>query len=147
MCAGPKYEYLWMDPASDKYKKATQVSAPMYITLSMDWIEGIIKSFPVSEDEVFPKNFKNNTVKQVFKRLFRIFCHIFYEHYTTVDQLGISAHMSTTFKHFMVRFTLIVDCILTHVIQIYSFTHNLFTKEEIEPMHEWLRTNLSDFYK
>jgi MOB kinase activator 1 len=126
MCAGPKYEYLWIDEKSEKYKKPTQVSAPMYITLAMDWIEGVIKAFPVSEDESFPKHFKNNVVKHIFKRIFRIFAHIFYEHYNVVDQLGIAAHMSTTFKHFMVSVTIMslysLFLIIELLLDIYIYT-------------------------
>jgi len=49
MSGGPKFEYLWAD--KDRYKKPTQLPAPQYISLLMDWIEAQINNenlFPVS---------------------------------------------------------------------------------------------------
>lgn len=49
MSGGPKFEYLWADKAS--YKKPTQLPAPRYVSLLMDWIEAQINNenlFPVS---------------------------------------------------------------------------------------------------
>lgn len=49
MSGGPKFEYLWAD--KEKYKKPTQLPAPKYISLLMDWIEAQINNetiFPVS---------------------------------------------------------------------------------------------------
>jgi len=49
MSGGPKFEYLWAD--KDKYKKPTQLPAPQYVSLLMDWIEAQINNenlFPVS---------------------------------------------------------------------------------------------------
>ncbi|KAL0485654.1 hypothetical protein AKO1_011905 [Acrasis kona] len=82
MGAGPHFEYLWMD--KKKYKVATTVSAPMYASLTMDWIEEIINDeniFPIDEEKPFPKSFKKNYVKPVWKKLFRIMAHIMIEHF------------------------------------------------------------------
>ena len=49
MSGGPKFEYLWADGC--KYKKPTQLPAPHYIALLMDWAEAQINDehlFPVS---------------------------------------------------------------------------------------------------
>lgn len=49
MSGGPKFEYLWAD--KERYKKPTQLPAPQYVSLLMDWIETQINNenlFPVS---------------------------------------------------------------------------------------------------
>lgn len=49
MSGGPKFEYLWAD--KERYKKPTQLPAPQYVSLLMDWIEAQINNenlFPVS---------------------------------------------------------------------------------------------------
>lgn len=49
MTAGPDYLYLWKD--KDKYKKATDVPAPTYIGLALDWCEKTL-----NDDQIFPTN-------------------------------------------------------------------------------------------
>lgn len=49
MSGGPKFEYLWQDGA--QYKKPTQLSAPQYVAILMEWTEAQINNenlFPVS---------------------------------------------------------------------------------------------------
>lgn len=56
MSGGPKFEYLWADPSTPEYKKPTQLPAPRYVALLMDWIESQINNenvFPTSTGE-FP---------------------------------------------------------------------------------------------
>jgi len=99
MCASPKYEYLWSD--GDK-KKPIKVSAPEYIDRLMTWIQGILDDeniFPSRVDVPFPKDFKE-IVKNIFKRLFRVYAHIYYSHFAKIQALGEEAHLNTCFKHF-----------------------------------------------
>ena len=80
MNAGPKYEYLWADGV--KYKKPIKVSAPEYVNLLMDWIEKQInnpKLFPLEHNKPYPNNFKR-IVKNIFKRMFRVYAHIYHSH-------------------------------------------------------------------
>jgi MOB kinase activator 1 len=53
----------------------------------------------LSLDTPFPKGFKN-VVKTIFKRLFRIYAHIYYSHAQEIIDLGVEAHLNTAFKHF-----------------------------------------------
>jgi MOB kinase activator 1 len=39
-------------------------------------------------------------VKTIFKRLFRIYAHIYYYHVKEIQELGVEAHLNTAFKHF-----------------------------------------------
>jgi len=34
------------------------------------------------------------------RRLFRVYAHVYHEHYLLVEQLGAVEHMNTSFKHF-----------------------------------------------
>eukprot|EP00055_Hartaetosiga_balthica_P000341 m.136283 g.136283 ORF g.136283 m.136283 type:complete len:211 (-) comp10564_c0_seq1:149-781(-) len=100
MTGGPQYEYHWKD--DKQYKKPTSVSAPLYISLLMDWVEEIIndeKVFPPMPDIPFPKTFKK-TVQQIFRRLFRVFVHIYYHHFDKLTSIGAEAHTNTCYEHF-----------------------------------------------
>ena len=100
MSAGPKYEYLWADGV--KIKKPVKCSAPEYVEHLMVWIQDILDDetiFPSRVDVAFPKNFINY-VKTIFKRLFRVYAHIYYNHFQKICSLGEEAHLNTCFKHF-----------------------------------------------
>eukprot|EP01133_Synstelium_polycarpum_P003981 gene3981-4610_t len=99
MSAGPKYEYLWADEA---IKKPIKVSAPEYVEYLMTWVQNILDDeniFPSRVDVQFPKNFQT-IVKNIFKRLFRVYGHIYYSHFPKIVSLGEEAHLNTCFKHF-----------------------------------------------
>lgn len=51
-------------------------------------------------DHSFPKNFKD-IVKAIFKRLFRVYAHIYYSHIHEVIELGIETDLDSYFKHFI----------------------------------------------
>ncbi|KAH7977545.1 hypothetical protein HPB49_002287 [Dermacentor silvarum] len=48
----------------------------------------------------FPKNFFS-IAKTILKRLFRVYAHIYHQHFSEVVQLGEEAHLNTSFKHFI----------------------------------------------
>ena len=48
----------------------------------------------------FPKNFIS-IAKTILKRLFRVYAHIYHQHFSEVVQLGEEAHLNTSFKHFI----------------------------------------------
>ena len=48
----------------------------------------------------FPKNFQS-TVRQLVKRLFRVYAHIYCHHYHVIVALGLDPHMNTSFKHYV----------------------------------------------
>jgi len=100
ICFFFSYEYLWAD--GETVKKPIKVSAPKYIDLLMTWVQSILDDesvFPSSVDVPFPKNFKD-VVKTIFKRLFRVYAHIYYSHFQNIVSLGEEAHLNTCFKHF-----------------------------------------------
>jgi hypothetical protein len=40
-------------------------------------------------------------VRTIFKRLFRVYAHIYHSHFKQVCSLGEEAHLNTCFKHFI----------------------------------------------
>lgn len=50
-------------------------------------------------DVPFPKSFLG-TVKVIFKRLFRVYAHIYFSHFDKIMSLSAEAHLNTCFKHF-----------------------------------------------
>ena len=102
-------------------KKPIKCAAPEYVDYLMTWIEQKVNNetiFPSSPDTPFPSNFKNE-VKTIFKRLFRVYAHIYYSHFDQVQKLGEEAHLNTAFRHFM----------------LFVWEFRLIKKEEIVPLN------------
>lgn len=64
--------------------------------------------FPQQYGVPFPANFMD-VVRTVYKRLFRVYAHIYHTHFRSVCGLGEEAHLNTCFKHFM-YFTQVGAC-------------------------------------
>ncbi|KAF6158326.1 hypothetical protein GIB67_022406 [Kingdonia uniflora] len=93
MCAGPKYEYCWAD--SVEIKKPIKVSAPKYVDYLMDWIAVQLddeKIFPQKLGVPFPHNFMD-VVKIIYKRLFRIYAHIYHSYFKSI--VGLRARSTS----------------------------------------------------
>jgi MOB kinase activator 1 len=102
MKATDEFEYLWQDAATG-YPKPTKMPAPTYIEHLMTWVQSNIDNeaiFPSRIGVPFPKSFAA-TVKQIFKRLYRVYAHIYCHHYPVVVQLGLEPHLNTSFKHYV----------------------------------------------
>lgn len=48
----------------------------------------------------FPKSFPN-LVRQIFKRMYRVYAHIYCHHYPVVRELGLEPHLNTSFKQYV----------------------------------------------
>ena len=59
-----------------------------------------VQIFPQRPEQPFPRTFQD-TVRTIFKRLFRVFAHIYHSHWDVTVSLGAEAHLNTCFKHFM----------------------------------------------
>ena len=69
----------------------------------MAWVENQIHNeqlFPQDLESTFPANFLT-VIKVIFKRLFRVYAHIYHAHFTHIMILGAEAHLNTSFKHFV----------------------------------------------
>jgi MOB kinase activator 1 len=101
MSAGAKYEYHWCDGV--QFKKPVKLSAPEYVDYLMTWVQSQLDDesiFPSKIGVAFPKTFPS-VVKNIFKRLFRIYAHIYHSHFPKIVSLGEEAHLNTSFKHFI----------------------------------------------
>jgi len=101
MSAGDKYEYFWAATSKDA---PIQCSAPDYVHHLMNWVEAQLddpKIFPTTMDEAFPKDFEK-TIQTIFKRLFRVYAHIYYSHFSEIIKWSAKAEafLNTAFKHF-----------------------------------------------
>ncbi|KAK9479278.1 Mob1/phocein [Lipomyces japonicus] len=101
MKATDEYEYLWQD--SEKYKRPTKLSAPDYIENLMNWVQSYFESdsvFPSKIGVPFPRNF-GQIIRTIFKRLFRVYAHIYCSHFEVITELGMQPHLNTSLKHFV----------------------------------------------
>jgi len=101
MSASPKYEYHWAD--GQAIKKPIKCSAPKYIDYLMTWVQNQLHDesiFPSKIGVPFPKNFLSIS-RTILKRLFRVYAHIYHQHFPKVVQLQEEAHLNTSFKHFI----------------------------------------------
>uniref|UniRef100_A0A803M8L7 MOB kinase activator-like 1A n=2 Tax=Chenopodium quinoa TaxID=63459 RepID=A0A803M8L7_CHEQI len=126
MTAGPKYEYRWADGVT--IKKPIEVSAPKYVEYLMDWIEAQLDDesiFPQKLGSPFPANFQD-VVKTIFKRLFRVYAHIYHSHFQKIVSLKEEAHLNTCFKHFV----------------LFTWEFRLIDKGELAPLQELVESIL-----
>mmetsp|Transcript_6059 Transcript_6059/g.18473 ORF Transcript_6059/g.18473 Transcript_6059/m.18473 type:complete len:98 (+) Transcript_6059:371-664(+) len=68
----------------------------------MNWIQKQIDNpavFPATMDEPFPDTFRQY-VSVIFRRLTRVYSHIYHHHFEKIVSLGAEAHLNTAFKHF-----------------------------------------------
>jgi len=101
MKATDEFEYLWHDPPA--YPKPTRLPAPTYISNLLTWTSNHLSNasvFPTHPGVPFPPNFQA-TVRTIFKRLYRVYAHIYCHHYGVVRGLGLEAHLNTGFKHYV----------------------------------------------
>ncbi|KAK4552779.1 Mitotic exit network component [Recurvomyces mirabilis] len=101
MKATDEFEYLWHDPPA--YPKPTRLPAPQYISLLLTWTSNHLSNpsiFPTQPGVPFPEGFEKQ-IRVIFKRLYRVYAHIYCHHYGVVRGLGLEAHLNTGFKHYV----------------------------------------------
>ncbi|KAG5596072.1 hypothetical protein H5410_037304 [Solanum commersonii] len=121
-----RYEYRWADGVN--IKKPIEVSAPKYVDYLMGWIETQLDDesiFPQNLGAPFPSNFQD-VVKTIFKRLFRVYAHIYHSHFQKIISLKEEAHMNTCFKHFV----------------LFTWEFRLIDKAELAPLYELVESIL-----
>lgn len=128
MSAGSKFEYHWADGVI--IKKAIKCSAPEYVDYLIKWIQNQIddeRIFPSKMGAPFPKNFKDS-IKTIFKRLFRVYAHIYHHHFGKIVTLKLEAHLNTSFKHFIK----------------FAYEFQLIQKSELVPLQEVISSLLEE---
>ena len=111
-----RYEYLWEDGV--RYKKATKLAAPEYVEALMNWAQGLLDNEEIFPSEMgacslalspsmsrkeakrpvltsrihagkpFAKSFRE-TIGRLFRRLFRVYAHLYSNHFDHICALGI----------------------------------------------------------
>lgn len=100
MCAGT---FVWMWADGDKYKTPTQMSAPKYAEELLMWVDRQLadESFlPVKPGAQFPPTYRK-AMRTIYKRLFRIYAHVFHSHFKELAEQDADAHLNHSFKHFI----------------------------------------------
>ncbi|CAG8447484.1 10992_t:CDS:2 [Ambispora leptoticha] len=102
--------------------KSAKLSAPTYIDYVMTWIQNLLNdeaTFPTKAGRDFPSDFRQ-TVKQIFKQSFRVFAHIYHNHYDKILHLCEEGHFNSLFAHFI----------------SFAKEFNLLDKKEMAPLEE-----------
>jgi len=104
MTAGRRFEYLWAD--GEKYIQPVKLPAPEYVKMLMLWVQKGLEPYAekikggdagdYSSDRVWRK-----TLRNIFKRLFRVYAHIYHSHIMVIKELGVSKHVNTSLKRFV----------------------------------------------
>jgi len=100
MCAGP-YTYMWAD--GDEVKIPTKMSAPRYFETLLTWVDKQLNNeafLPVQAGVPFPPTFRKG-MRVIYKRLFRIYAHVFHSHFQDMMEEDAHAHLKHSFKHFI----------------------------------------------
>jgi len=103
MTAGPGYSYLWADGV--KVKKPIALPAAEYIRSLFIWVESDMKNqniFPTKVNSVvgtYPKQFLPS-VKNIFKRLFRVYAHVYHHHFKDIVEYQKEQELNSSYKWF-----------------------------------------------
>ena len=96
------------------------MSAPEYVEHLMAWVQSNIDNEQMFPSRIggtyvqysskkmlivllgvpFPKGFPS-LLRQIFKRLYRVYAHIYCHHYPVIIHLGLEPHLNTSFKHYV----------------------------------------------
>lgn len=99
MNAGPGIDYLWIDNS----KKQVRLPANVYIDYVLTWISSKLDDFtlfPTQQGVSFPPHFMG-VVKNIYRQMFRIFAHIYHNHFDKIVHLSLEAHWNSFFAHFI----------------------------------------------
>jgi len=94
------FEYRWQVSPKDP---PVRCSASDYCEFVLVWVEDHIGNeaiFPVSESDPFPADFEVY-LRDIYKRVFRIFCIMYHSLFASFERLGAVAHLNTCLKHYV----------------------------------------------
>ncbi|CAG8728333.1 15748_t:CDS:2, partial [Cetraspora pellucida] len=69
----------------------------------MTWVQNLVNDenvFPTKAGREFPKEF-SQIVRSIFKQCFRVFAHIYYQHYEQILHLREEKQFNSLFAHFI----------------------------------------------
>lgn len=118
MSAGDNYQYMWID--NKVFKKPTVMSAPSYIGLLFEWVSEQLNNeniFPTEPSVSFPRDFQK-TVRSIFRRLIRVYCHIYHAHFHDIQGYGCTEQLNSVARYFV----------------SFGKTFHLLDAEDLEPL-------------
>ena len=132
MSAGEGYTYRWAD--GDRYREPVSVPAAQYVDLLMSWVDDQISNdslFPFDDagDELYPPDFMD-AVSTIFRRLFRVYGHLYFSHFRQFVELSAQTHLNTCFKRFLffiLEFDLVPN---THLAPLQRLIDTILEAEE-----------------
>jgi len=80
-----------------RYRRPTKLPAPEYVDALMNWAQNILDDetvFPSKPGVPFPPKFRD-TVRTIVRRLFRVYAHIYSNHFDQICALGIEGALLT----------------------------------------------------
>ncbi|ODV95238.1 hypothetical protein PACTADRAFT_43065 [Pachysolen tannophilus NRRL Y-2460] len=99
MKADANTEYLWYG----NNNRQVSLPASQYIDLALTWISNKLNDqniFPTKNGIIFPPNFIKD-IKNICRQMFRIFAHIYFNHFEKILHLSLEAHWNSFFAHFI----------------------------------------------
>lgn len=133
MTAGRRFEYLWADGV--KYIQPVKLTAPDYVKHLMIWVEKMLEPYvnkrKLTENGEFVNKSWKKAFRNIFKRLFRVYAHIYHSHMKIIEELNIQKHLNTSFK----RFVMFVD------------EFSIITLAHMEPLADLVRKMLGTAVK
>ncbi|CAH6723612.1 CBK1 kinase activator protein Mob2p [[Candida] jaroonii] len=99
MNAGPNTNYLWVDSNG----QTVNLPACQYIEYVLTWISNKLNDqsvFPTKSGGAFPPNFMKDC-KNISRQMFRIFAHMYHNHFDKIVHLSLEAHWNSFFSHFI----------------------------------------------
>lgn len=127
-CRSTKVESDFSELATQLPKSITRCPASVYIDAVFSWVQQYCDGL-----ELFSQHFLFNqqhsckkdqfkifmyNVKKVYKRLFRVYAHIYHHHFAEVSSFGAVPHLNSTFKRFV----------------FFALSHNFLDLQEIFPL-------------
>ncbi|KAL7718123.1 Mob1/phocein family protein [Entamoeba marina] len=119
MSGGPSMEYLWSEN-----KKSVQLPAREYCEKLFEWVQHCFdntKIFPDVFGSKPPKHFMS-TITKIFKRLFRVYAHMFYSHQDHLKELKLNDQAYLGFRHYYV----------------YCREFNMLSKDDVSPLEQMI---------
>eukprot|EP00927_Polykrikos_kofoidii_P080808 TRINITY_DN7777_c0_g1_i1.p1 TRINITY_DN7777_c0_g1~~TRINITY_DN7777_c0_g1_i1.p1 ORF type:complete len:281 (-),score=39.35 TRINITY_DN7777_c0_g1_i1:41-799(-) len=93
--------YMWADGV--ECKTPISLSAPQYCERLLTWVDKQLadpRFLPVDPGVPFPPSFRK-VMRTIYKRLFRIYAHMFLCHFEQWKAAEADAHLFHSFKHFV----------------------------------------------
>ena len=114
MSAGPRYTYKWAD--GNVVTTPIKLPASEYIRLLLEWVQEQIENthlFPVSPASsststsstssappAYPQPDFDRTIQHIFKRLFRVYAHVYHSHYPYICSINVDRALNACFARF-----------------------------------------------